>query len=62
MMVAALVPSVRIEHAPAPASEIPRRIPNIDRARRLLGFEPAVSLNEGLRRTLDAFRTAGVRV
>jgi dTDP-glucose 4,6-dehydratase len=32
------------------------RIPNIDKARRLLGFEPRVDLEEGLLRTLAWYR------
>lgn len=36
--------------------EIHTRIPNIDRARRLLGYEPRVSLDEGLRQLLAISR------
>ena len=36
------------------------RQPNIDKARRVLGWEPRVSRDDGLRRTLDFFR-AGVK-
>jgi UDP-glucose 4-epimerase len=33
--------------------DVPRRIPDITRARTLLGFEPRVDLREGLSRTID---------
>jgi nucleoside-diphosphate-sugar epimerase len=32
------------------------RVPNIDRARRLLGFEPTVGLDEGIRRTVAWYK------
>jgi dTDP-glucose 4,6-dehydratase len=38
-----------------------RRKPDITRARQLLGWEPTVSLEEGLRRTLDYFRASLMR-
>jgi len=38
---------------PAPNDPITRRCPDIGRARRQFGFEPAVALEPGLRRTLD---------
>ncbi|HPU01838.1 MAG: NAD-dependent epimerase/dehydratase family protein [Firmicutes bacterium] len=36
--------------------DIPRRVPDISTARRLLNFQPAVSLEEGMRRTLEWHR------
>mgnify|MGYP001013548029 CR=1 FL=1 len=36
--------------------DIPRRVPDISAARRLLNFQPAVPLEEGLRRTLEWYR------
>jgi nucleoside-diphosphate-sugar epimerase len=39
-----------------PYTDVELRIPNIDKARRLLGFEPRVDLEEGLLRTLAWYR------
>ena len=35
--------------------DILTRVPSIARARRILGWEPRVSLDEGIRRTLDFY-------
>ncbi len=45
-----------IEYRPLPQDDPKRRCPDITRARTLLGWEPRVSLEEGLRRTMEAFR------
>ena len=45
-----------IEHRPLPPDDPVRRRPDIGRARELLGWEPTVSLEEGLRRTVEYFR------
>ncbi|MBU0551565.1 NAD-dependent epimerase/dehydratase family protein [Myxococcota bacterium] len=37
-------------------TDVELRIPNIDKARELLGFEPKVNLEEGLLRTIDWYR------
>lgn len=37
-------------------ADVELRIPNIDKARHLLGFEPRVDLEEGLRRTIEWYR------
>ncbi|MDW8183901.1 MAG: NAD-dependent epimerase/dehydratase family protein, partial [Anaerolineae bacterium] len=37
--------------------EIPRRVPEVSRARALLGFEARVTLDEGLQRTWEWWRT-----
>jgi dTDP-glucose 4,6-dehydratase len=42
-----------IEYRPLPQDDPVRRRPDITRARTLLGWEPRVSLREGLERTLD---------
>ena len=43
-------------HQPLPTDDPTRRQPDIAKARRLLGWEPEIDLDDGLRRTLDAFR------
>jgi dTDP-glucose 4,6-dehydratase len=48
--------SVPIEYHPLPEDDPKRRRPDITRARRILGWEPRVSLDEGLRLTLEYFR------
>ena len=47
----------RIVHQPLPADDPKQRRPDITRARTLLGWEPKVGLEEGLRRTIDYYRT-----
>ena len=46
----------RIVHRPLPEDDPKVRQPDISRARTLLGWEPKVSLEEGLRNTLAYFR------
>jgi UDP-glucuronate decarboxylase len=46
----------RLERRPLPADDPHRRCPDISRARHHLGWEPRVSLDEGLARTIDYFR------
>jgi dTDP-glucose 4,6-dehydratase len=45
-----------LEFKPLPADDPKVRCPDIRRARELLGWEPKVSLEEGLRRTIEFFR------
>ncbi|SCF29389.1 NAD-dependent epimerase/dehydratase family protein [Micromonospora mirobrigensis] len=45
-----------VVHLPAPANSVRRRCPDLTRLRQLTGFEPAVPLEEGVRRTLDWYR------
>jgi len=52
--------SSRIEHRALPVDDPRVRQPNISRARVLLGWEPTVDLSEGLRLTIDYFRSAVV--
>lgn len=46
----------RIRFEPLPQDDPPRRQPDITRARRLLGWEPKVSLDQGLSETIQYFR------
>jgi UDP-glucuronate decarboxylase len=46
-----------IEHRPLPTGDPVRRQPNIDLARKVLGWNPTVSLDDGLLRTVEYFRT-----
>ena len=47
----------KIEHKPLPVDDPRVRRPDISRAKRLLGWEPKVELAEGLKMTIDYFRT-----
>ena len=49
--------SAGIEYRPLPQDDPVRRQPNIDRARTELGWGPMIDLDEGLRRTIDYFRS-----
>jgi dTDP-glucose 4,6-dehydratase len=46
----------RILHKPLPKDDPKQRQPDITRARQRLGWEPRVSLEEGLRETISWFR------
>ncbi len=45
-----------VEYLPGRPDDPRRRCPDISKARKLLGWEPKVSLDEGLKRTMEAFR------
>jgi UDP-glucuronate decarboxylase len=47
----------RIVHRPLPADDPRQRRPDIAVARRVLGWEPRVALEDGLQRTIAYFRT-----
>lgn len=49
-----------VKHLPLPADDPKVRRPDINRAKELLGWQPSVPLEEGLRRTIEYFRTAVV--
>ncbi len=46
----------RIEFEPLPQDDPKKRRPDITKARQLLGWEPSVGLEEGLKRTIEYFR------
>jgi len=46
-----------LTYAPLPQDDPRQRQPDISRARELLGWQPAISLDEGLKRTIDDFKT-----
>ena len=47
---------VNAEHGPARAGDVRDSLADIDHARAGLGYEPVVSLREGLRRTVEHLR------
>lgn len=49
--------SVNVSYGPARAGDVRDSQADISRARELLGYEPSVSFEEGLRRTVDWYRT-----
>jgi nucleoside-diphosphate-sugar epimerase len=51
--------SSRLVSVDWPHTDVELRIPNIDKARRLLGYEPKVDLEEGLLRTIEWYRRRG---
>lgn len=51
-------PSLSIMHKPLPQDDPTRRQPNIEKAKRVLNWEPTVSLEQGLSPTIDYFRQA----
>ena len=48
--------SSQIVHKPLPVDDPKVRQPNIERARKLLGWEPRMDLDQGLTLTIDYFR------
>lgn len=46
---------IKVKHLPLPQDDPKQRQPNIERAKRLLGWEPTVPLREGLKRTVGYF-------
>jgi len=48
--------SLEVVHNPLPQDDPVRRRPDLTRARTILGYEPKVSLEDGVRNTIDYFR------
>jgi nucleoside-diphosphate-sugar epimerase len=55
-----LAPGAEIIRKEVKRSEVRARIPDIGKARKLLGFSPRVDLDEGIEKTLAWFRETGV--
>ena len=49
---------LKVEHKPLPQDDPTRRRPDLTRARKILGYEPKVSLEEGLKKTIGYFEHA----
>lgn len=49
---------LRLQSLPLPEDDPKIRRPDISRAREVLGWEPLVSFEQGIRQTIEAFRTA----
>lgn len=49
--------SSQIVHVPKNYMDVELRIPNIKKAKELLGFEPKVNLNEGIKRTIEWYKS-----
>ena len=49
--------NLTIKYLPSRPEDPRRRRPDITKAQRILGWEPKISLEEGLKRTMDAFRS-----
>jgi UDP-glucuronate decarboxylase len=47
--------TIKIEYLPLPQDDPKQRRPNIERAKKLLGWEPTIPLAEGLRHTVNYF-------
>lgn len=56
-----LCPKSKLRWREVARAEVRARVPCIDKARKVLGFEPKVDLDEGLKRTIDWFRKSGTR-
>jgi nucleoside-diphosphate-sugar epimerase len=49
--------SSRLEFRPRPADDPTRRRPDISKAKRILSWEPRVPVTEGLRETIEYYRS-----
>jgi len=52
----------RIVELPLPADDPKQRRPDITRARQVLGWEPKIQLDEGLKKTIEYFKHLDLRV
>jgi UDP-glucuronate decarboxylase len=50
--------SSKIEHLPLPQDDPKQRQPDISRAKKSLGWEPTIALNDGLVKTIEYFRSS----
>lgn len=57
LVIALTVSSSTIVHLPLPSDDPSKRRPNIDLARSKLGWEPKIAFEEGLRMTIEYFRS-----
>lgn len=48
---------IRVKYLPLPRDDPKQRKPNIERANKLLFWEPSVALSDGLKKTVDYFRS-----
>ena len=53
---AAVGREIKVTHLPLPQDDPKQRQPNIDRARRVLGWSPTVQLKDGLQKTVSYFK------
>ncbi|MCL4491198.1 MAG: GDP-mannose 4,6-dehydratase [Nitrospirae bacterium] len=51
----------RIVHVPKPGADVELRMPSIEKARKLLGFEPQIDLRQGIERTVAWYRASSGR-
>jgi UDP-glucose 4-epimerase len=49
--------SLERRHTPSRAGDVPHTLADVDKAKRLMGYTPRVDFDEGLRRTVDFFRS-----
>lgn len=53
--------AVAVTHLEPSPGDVPRNVSDISKARRVLGYEPQTALKDGLRRTVDWFRSHSAR-